>query len=252
MSMLRFVAPFAGFLLLSTALLPPFAIAETITETNPSSRSVSQNDAYATLRSFLKAHDWQAADQETRRLLEQWVHPNQDIFGAPLASDIPADVLQTLDQLWVEASNGWFGFGVQQRIWQEATAQHPNDTSAAVEAFGRRVGWLRPSYDNNNFVSPKWLTEPELSNSPNIPIGHFPWAGISWERIQNLLNQQSCGSCMIDAMYLQGDRFNRYVPVLYDRVRVVLATSTQTEAQTFSPVSSYAPQVRQLLIPESN
>lgn len=224
------VLPLVRFLLLPTVLMTPTAaLAETIPSApNPTRMDLlltNQDDAYASLRALLNAQNWQAADQETRRLLEQWVHPNQDIFGTPLASNIPADVLQTLDQLWLEASKGRFGFSVQQRIWQEVTAQYPNSTSAAVQAFGRRVGWLRPVRDNNNFVSPDWFIEPELAGSLDAPMGQFPWVGISWERIQNSLNQQSCGSCMVDSIYLQGERFNRYIPVLYERVRKVTSST---------------------------
>ncbi|MEP0934075.1 MULTISPECIES: GUN4 domain-containing protein [unclassified Leptolyngbya] len=194
---------------------------------------VAQNDAYASLRRHLNTQNWQAADQETRRLLERWAQGNAPM-STPLVSNIPVDALQTLDQLWLEASNGRFGFSVQQRIWQEVSTQYPNDRAAAVRAFGRRVGWLRPAPDSNNFVSPDWFTEPELSNSLNAPMGHFPWAGVPWSQIQEMLNQQSCGSCMVDAMDLQGDRFYRYIPILYDRVKVALETPTQPGTQTWS------------------
>lgn len=224
----------------SSALTAPFttlseAQAQAIAP-SPIAQSPSvfpENDALAPLRYHLENQDWQAADRETRQLLDRWVHPNGDIFGAPLAENIPADVLQAVDQLWLEASDGRFGFSVQQRLWQEALAQHPNDREEAVRAFGRRVGWVRPAIEQDNFVSPEWLTEPELENSLEAPAGHFPWAGVSWERIQNLLDDQSCGSCMVDAMYLQGDRFFRYLPGLFNSVQTALARPTQPIPQAW-------------------
>jgi WD40 repeat protein len=181
------------------------------------------------LRERLKAQDWQAADAETRRILQTWVHPKDDVFGSPLATNIPPEVLQTLDQLWTEASGGRFGFSAQKQIWDQVRAQHPDNTNTAAKAFGDRVGWTRRTPDPENFVAPEWLTEPELNYSRQAPVGHLPWAGISWERINTMLNAQSCGSCTIDAQYLQGERFNRYLPVLFNWLTTALKDPLPTE-----------------------
>jgi WD40 repeat protein len=174
------------------------------------------------LKSHLQAQDWQAADAETRRILQTYVHPNGDIFGSPLPTLIPPEVLQTIDQLWVEASDGRFGFNPQLEIWETVRAENPADSTVAAKAFGERVGWTRPTPDPDNFVSPDWLTEPELTYSLDAPVGHLPWAGIDWSRIEAMLTAQSCGSCMVDAMYLQGERFGQYLPVLFNWVATAL------------------------------
>src|SRR6476646_2544554 len=87
------------------------------------------------LRERLKAQDWQAADAETRRILQTWVHPNDDVFSSPLATNIPPEVLQTLDQHWAEASGGRFGFTAQKQSWDQVRAQHPDNTDTATKAF---------------------------------------------------------------------------------------------------------------------
>ncbi|MBD2119337.1 GUN4 domain-containing protein [Trichocoleus sp. FACHB-262] len=181
------------------------------------------------LRQQLKAQDWRAADAETRWILETWVHPKGDIFSSPLATNIPPEVLQTLDQLWTDASGGRFGFSAQKQIWDQVRAKHPDNTNTAAKAFGDRVGWTRSTPDPENFVAPEWLTEPELKYSRQAPVGHLPWTGISWERISGMLNAQSCGSCMIDALYLQGDRFKRYLPVLFGWLSTALEAPLPTE-----------------------
>lgn len=214
---------------------PALAAADVLAQASP---QPAQNDAYAPLRSYLAAKNWQAADQETRRLIDRWIAPGGGVSFTPLASNIPADALQTLDRLWLEASNGRFGFSVQQRIWQEVAAQQPNNREAAVRAFGRRVGWLRPVPDGNNFTSPDWFTQPELTYTLNAPAGHFPWPGVNQSIIQNILGSESCGSCTIDAMYLQNDRFFAYIPALYDRVRVALSTPAQPEPQAWRTLRS--------------
>lgn len=170
----------------------------------------------STLESHLQAQHWQAADGETRRILQSFVHANGDIYAEPVPTLIPPEVFQAIDQLWSEASDGRFGYMVQNQIWQEVRAQNPVDAAVAAKAFGDRVGWTRttPSEDWQ-FVSSEWLTEPELTYSLDAPVGHLPWAGVDVAVIQNILSAQSCGSCMIDAMYLQGDRFGRYLPSLF-------------------------------------
>ncbi|WP_159786199.1 GUN4 domain-containing protein [Sodalinema gerasimenkoae] len=175
------------------------------------------------VRSHLTARNWAAADAETRRILNRWIHPGGDILSTPLAANIPSEVLQTLDQLWVEASGGRFGFSVQQRIWAEVRRQHPPDADVVAKAFGDRVGWTRPSgIEDTTFVAREWLTEREINPTLNAPVGHLPWAGVSWEQIDRMLSAQSCGSCTIDAMYLQGERFHQYLPLLYNRVETAL------------------------------
>jgi WD40 repeat protein len=213
-------------LALTMALVHPLSIAVALAQASP---PVPVNLAQAqpvdveALRSHLAAQDWQAADAETRRLLDRWIHPGGDILSTPLATNIPPELLQTLDQLWVEASDGRFGFSVQQRIWSEVRGQHPNDSSEAAKAFGDRVGWTRPpGMEDPTFIAGEWLTEMEITPSLDAPVGHLPWAGVSWEPIARLLSAQSCGSCTIDAMYVQGERFHRYIPLLYAWVESAL------------------------------
>jgi hypothetical protein len=184
---------------------------------------------FGTLRSQLAAQNWQAADAETRRILDPWIHPGGDLFSSPLATNIPPEVLQNLDQLWVEASGGRFGFSVQQQIWAEVREQNPVDSAVAAKAFGDRVGWTRPAgQEDPTFIAGEWLTEQEITHGLDAPVGHLPWAGVDWERIYAILSAQSCGSCTIDAMYLQGERFNRYLPLLFNWVQTALDLAVPT------------------------
>ncbi|MFQ4135531.1 GUN4 domain-containing protein [Nodosilinea sp. PGN35] len=212
-------------LALGVALAQPLAAQAQV---DPTVQQINWAQAQAVevgaLRSHLAAQDWQAADAETRRILDPWIHPGGNILGPGLATNIPPEVLQTLDQLWVEASGGRFGFSVQQRIWAEVAAQHPNDSSLAAKAFGDRVGWTRPpGVEDPTFIAGEWLTEMELNPSLESPVGHLPWAGVSWAQIARLFQVESCGSCTIDAMYVQGERFNQYLPILYSWVDTALA-----------------------------
>jgi WD40 repeat protein len=210
------------------ALAQPLAVTVAQAQVDPTVQQINWAQAkpvdVSALRSHLAAQDWQAADAETRRILDPWIHPGGNILGTPLATNIPPEVLQTLDQLWVEASGGRFGFSVQQRIWAEVRAQNPVDSATAAKAFGDRVGWTRPpGVEDPTFIAGDWLTEMEINPSLEAPVGHLPWAGVSWAQIARLFQVESCGSCTIDAMYVQGERFNQYLPILYSWVETALA-----------------------------
>lgn len=216
----------ASFLILTVLLGPTTVMAEELGTPPAASESIpssvpSSVDNLSAVIFHLENQNWQAADAETRRILYPFIHPNGDIFGEPQPTHIPTALVQRLDRLWTEASGGRFGWRVQQQLWAEVSAQSL-DPVAATQAFGDRVGWRRPELDSNNFVAPEWFTEPELTYSLEAPIGHLPWAGIEWARIEAMLTAQSCGSCMIDALYLQGDRFSRYLPPLFAWVQTVL------------------------------
>lgn len=187
--------------------------------------SLSERSAHlSTLAAALQAQDWEAADNETRRILQSFVHPGDNVFAEPIPTLIPPEVLQAIDQLWVEASGGRFGFSVQAEIWEDLRSQTPNDTNSVTQDFGNRVGWTRTvASQEYQFTSPDWLTEPELTYSLEAPVGHLPWAGVDWSRIEAILSTPSCGSCTIDVLYLQGDRFSRYLPSLYSWVETALS-----------------------------
>ncbi|WP_169617699.1 GUN4 domain-containing protein [Nodosilinea sp. P-1105] len=240
-----------GIVLLGTALAYPWTMGTAQAQIDPTRPQSNQAQGQAVdveaLRSHLVAQDWQAADAETRRILDPWIHPGGDILGPGLATNIPPEVLQTLDQFWVEASGGRFGFSVQQRIWAEVRAQHPLDSATAAQAFGDRVGWTRPpGLGDPTFIAGEWLTEMEITHSLEAPVGHLPWAGVSWVQISRLFQVESCGSCTIDAMYVQGERFNRYIPTLYAWVDTALALMVPDAGSWQRPQLAYTIDLKSL------
>jgi len=120
---------------------------------------------YDTLTQLLAQQQWQAADRETAEILlnlterdrHRWLRW-QDLKAVPL----PA--LQTLDQLWVEASHGLFGFSVQQRIYQRLGGTSRYRTQL-WKKFGDVVGWR----DRD-----RWLLYEDLTFNALAPQGHLP------------------------------------------------------------------------------
>jgi len=125
---------------------------------------------YTRLRDLLAAEKWKQADKETADLLlkvanreEQGWLRNEDM------EKFSCQDLRTIDDLWVDYSNGHFGFSVQQRICNEVGGKVDKATERLLE---ERLGWR---------VKSKWLPYDsdsvgysDLTFSLDAPQGHLP------------------------------------------------------------------------------
>jgi serine/threonine protein kinase len=116
---------------------------------------------YSKLQELLTSGKWQEADRETELLMLaiSGKEPSGRLT-APDLKNFPCRDLRAIDQLWVESSNGRFGFSVQNRIWQEVEKNY--------QTFSDRVGWR---------VGNSWLPYSELQFNPTGAIGHLPTWG---------------------------------------------------------------------------
>lgn len=138
---------------------------------------------YTRLENLLAAGKWKQADKETADLIlkvanreeEGWLR-NEDI------EKFYCQDLGTIDALWVNYSNGHFGFSVQQRIWQEVGGKVDKATERLLE---ERLGWR---------VKSKWfpydsdlVAYSDLIFSLNARQGHLParLAGIAPVRLES-------------------------------------------------------------------
>ncbi|BAZ21303.1 GUN4 domain-containing protein [Kalymmatonema gypsitolerans NIES-4073] len=129
-----------------------------------------------TLRDLLLSGRWKEADQETLRIMLK-VTGREEEGWLDVASiqNFPGEDLRAIDQLWVESSNGRFGFSVQQRIWRSVGGNLKADDKI-YEAFGDCVEWR---------VQKNWLQINDLTFNSSAPIGHLPavavrLGGLSW------------------------------------------------------------------------
>lgn len=106
---------------------------------------------YQDLQELLQEKKWNRADAETARLIFELadkdydllcpcslLHPYYRYRDKLLAKDIPKisfKDLNTINTLWLRASDGRFGFSEQQRIWQDIN--NKND----ITQFSDNVGW---------------------------------------------------------------------------------------------------------------
>jgi GUN4-like/NACHT domain len=95
---------------------------------------------YKKLQSLLASGNWREADQETYRVMIQVCGKEEGQgFSSRDLQEFPCEDLLTIDRLWVEASNGHFGFSVQKKIWEECGS--PMDYNDDYKKFMEKVGW---------------------------------------------------------------------------------------------------------------
>ncbi len=120
-----------------------------------------------TLRDLLAAGKWREANGETDRLIELTTHR---AMGQPLYSPssysrlnfegydyTPCHILRTIDRLWVQYSDGHFGFSIQLAILEEckkADSGKKIEMKKFVETDGRAILSLanmtfKPKYEHN-------------------------------------------------------------------------------------------------------
>ncbi|MBE9179866.1 GUN4 domain-containing protein [Oculatella sp. LEGE 06141] len=134
---------------------------------------------YAKLLNYLASASWREADQETYRLMITTVGKRDgQWFDRADLENFPCEDLRTLDQLWVQYSNGKWGFSVQKRIWQECNS--PMEYNDDWETFGDRVGWRKEE---------RWRDSNSLTyNFQNSSVGEFPsrWGGGDWSGFESI------------------------------------------------------------------
>ncbi|MCT7984873.1 serine/threonine-protein kinase [Laspinema sp. A4] len=125
---------------------------------------------YQKLQEFLAAGKWWEADEETARvMLHVAGREKQGYLDKESINQFPCEDLRQIDRLWVEYSNGRFGFSVQKRIWQECGGKVDYRTE---ERLGDQVGWRKRG---------EWLSYEKHAFSSKAPLGHFPMLVITWD-----------------------------------------------------------------------
>ena len=122
---------------------------------------------YHKLQRLLKAKEWRKADEITSEIMlkvanrEEWLDENN-------IKRFPNEDLLTIDQLWVNYSEGKFGFSVQKIVWLECGGKVGKYNYGVFKEFAAKVGWYDPNND-------KWLTYLNIvDNSQDIPFASFP------------------------------------------------------------------------------
>jgi len=112
----------------------------------PSERGID----YVPLATMLATGDFLGADQFTRDNLIKISGPNSVKRGFVYWTEVknlPKTDLITMERLWLQFSNGQFGYSVQKRVWDVENAN--------FDRFIRRIGWTK--VENGNERNLKWF-----------------------------------------------------------------------------------------------
>ena len=125
---------------------------------------------YSKLTALLAAGKWEEADNETARVMCKAVgRASNSILGKANITRFPCQELHIIDELWLEHSDGHFGFSIQLEVWQrvkETNQSHRNKLYMLADI----IGWIRVSNDLAT-----WLKWSELTyNVHTAPPGHLP------------------------------------------------------------------------------
>lgn len=135
---------------------------------------------YTQLQNLLKARRYKEADQETTRMMLVVARREKEGWlDTKAIGSFPCQDLRTIDQLWVQNSNGRFGFSVQRQVY--------NQVGKDLVKFADQVEWrvygAWKNYDE--------LIDEEIEKAPqaHLPIESFIWelasplgiwAGVEW------------------------------------------------------------------------
>ena len=126
-----------------------------------------QDRRYQQLEQYLKQGQWQEADRETYRLMLETVGKEEGQWFEPEElENFPCEDLRKLDQLWVDYSQGKFGFSVQKKIYFELGGTKELNWEE-WEKFGSRVGWYNKEKG--------WCEDMRIELLDTTPYGHIPY-----------------------------------------------------------------------------
>ncbi len=124
------------------------------------------NPRYAKLMNYLVTGQWEEAHQETDRvMLQVSSQEEQGYLNEDDLKTFPCEDLLTIDRLWVETSNGHFGFSVQKKIWEECGS--PMSYNDDYQKFMVKVGWM---IGDNLVIYRDLKFSPSLSLKGELPF----------------------------------------------------------------------------------
>jgi hypothetical protein len=125
----------------------------------------NQGQIYQKLEEYLQQQDWKKADYETALIMYQWmvIENYRDFYD--LFTQIPLDVIDEIDHLWVKYSEGKFGIKGQAKIYRDLGGTEEYNEEV-WESFGDRVGWREGG---------RWLELEEVAyHATTHENNHFP------------------------------------------------------------------------------
>ncbi len=136
---------------------------------------------YTNLQHLLSEGRWKEADLETgKKMCEVMGREKEGSLTVQDINNFPSEDLRIIDQLWVKASNGHFGFSVQKRIYESlgGTKRYLGGNQYYDEkiwkAYVARVGWYLSGLNG-------WIDYNDHTFPSNDSFdGHLPRGGFTF------------------------------------------------------------------------
>jgi hypothetical protein len=126
----------------------------------------NQEQIYQKLEEYLGQQDWKKADYETAFIMYQWmvIENYHDFYN--LFSQVSLDVINEIDRLWVQYSEGKFGIKGQVKIYRDLGGTERYNDAVWIN-FVNSVGW---------YSSAVWLKFNEAAYHiiQSMPNNHLP------------------------------------------------------------------------------
>jgi hypothetical protein len=137
------------------------------------------------LKNLLSSQKWREADDQTKKIILK--DNDGKSLTVPQIRELSLDLLDRIDRLWMEASNGRFGLRIQAQLWKQVLEPEkpkfnlfaknkkvePLTNTEAWNRLGCLLGWRN---DDGNFI-----IDIKLNFSINSPEGFLPrtrlWLG---------------------------------------------------------------------------
>ena len=129
--------------------------------------SFSANLDFSKLERKLKGKKWQEADKETDRIMLKMAG-GKPFLDKESIEQLDCTVLQKIDALWLENSNGRFGFSVQKEIYEETGNIIGTYSQVNYFEFANLVKWR---------AFGGWKSYSQLTWKEKAPAGHLPTPG---------------------------------------------------------------------------
>jgi serine/threonine protein kinase len=143
---------------------------------------------YKSLQTSLAAGKWKDADEATRKIM-LWVccREQEGCLTVKHLERFPDTDLQTIDRLWTTASNGRFGFSVQQSIYR--TGNYDFSDFAETVGWRGKAGWFGGLF--------AWKIYAQQLFTLDAPEGNMPIAPFLIVQPNQVLSSLSLLQCQI-------------------------------------------------------
>ena len=136
---------------------------------------------YSSLETSVREKNWQEANRETNQMLSSLIQETS-------IDELPCKPLERIDRLWIDNSDGRFGFTPQKQIYLDTGNKSNGYVESTYQEFGDLVGWRTFGH---------WSLFGDLVFNDRAPVGHLPTPSresedrpdLNWRERQKLLSK---------------------------------------------------------------